>query len=272
MAAALRGLQELTARSDRDHQHIYSAFLVEEEGTASTFRALLEVFTAKGLPSSLYTDRGSHYFYTPKAGEAVDKDRLTQVGRALDRLGIEHIAARARQAPPLTVFSRQELASADPPRHRMIGRPWQRFVAHSLYVVELGASLSPIALARSVPYMARFATGRIMSDPQNFGLSQPKSGPQIFFATCEIGHTHGRLLRVRRTSWVRRNPLDRGANFFMPGGPAARSTQHPQGQAGAQCDAARQRAGERDGRGRAHGPGKFRGRDTGTHVWHPAGL
>ena len=64
---------------------IYSAFLVEEEGTVSTFRALLEVFTAKGLPSSLYTDRGSHYFFTPKAGEAVDKDRLTQVGRALDR-------------------------------------------------------------------------------------------------------------------------------------------------------------------------------------------
>jgi hypothetical protein len=39
---------------------IYSAFLVEEEGTTSTFRALLEVFTAHGLPSS--TDRGSHYF------------------------------------------------------------------------------------------------------------------------------------------------------------------------------------------------------------------
>jgi hypothetical protein len=51
---------------------IYSAFLVEEEGTISTFRALLEVFTVKGLPASLYTDRGSHYFFTPRAGEAVD--------------------------------------------------------------------------------------------------------------------------------------------------------------------------------------------------------
>jgi hypothetical protein len=77
---------------------IYSAFLVEEEGTASTFRALLEVFTAKGLPASLYTDRGSHYFFTPKAGEAVDKKHLTQVGRALDRLGIEHIAAYSPEA------------------------------------------------------------------------------------------------------------------------------------------------------------------------------
>ena len=44
---------------------IYSAFLVEEEGTASTFRALKEVFSQHGLPMSLYTDRGAHYFHTP---------------------------------------------------------------------------------------------------------------------------------------------------------------------------------------------------------------
>jgi helix-turn-helix protein len=77
---------------------IYSAFLVEQEGTASTFRALLEVFMARGLPSSLYTDRGSHYFFTPKAGERVDKAQLTQVGRALAHLGIEHIPAYSPQA------------------------------------------------------------------------------------------------------------------------------------------------------------------------------
>jgi transposase InsO family protein len=77
---------------------IYSAFLVEEEGTDSTCRALLEVFAVHGLPASLYTDRGSHYFYTPAAGEAVDRERLTQVGRALDRLGIEHIAAYSPEA------------------------------------------------------------------------------------------------------------------------------------------------------------------------------
>jgi hypothetical protein len=59
---------------------------------------LLETFVAHGLPCALYTDRGSHYFYTDKAGEAVDKDRLTQVGRALDRLGIEHIPAYSPEA------------------------------------------------------------------------------------------------------------------------------------------------------------------------------
>jgi hypothetical protein len=72
---------------------IYSAFLVEEEGTASTFRACLEVFYEHGLPSSLYMDRGSHYFYTPQAGGKMVKDVLTQVGQALEGLGIEPIPA-----------------------------------------------------------------------------------------------------------------------------------------------------------------------------------
>lgn len=89
---------DLVVTLDDASSEIYSAFLVEEEGTASTFRACLEVFGAKGLPSSLYTDRGSHYFFTPKAGEGVDKERRTQVGRALDRLGIDHIAAGSPEA------------------------------------------------------------------------------------------------------------------------------------------------------------------------------
>src|ERR1700756_756312 len=93
---------------------IYSAFLVEEEGTASSFRALLEVFVEHGLPCALYTDRASHYFYTDKAGEAVDKDRLTQVGRALDRLGVEHIPAYSPEAR-----GRSE---------RMFGAPQERLV------------------------------------------------------------------------------------------------------------------------------------------------
>lgn len=76
---------------------IYSAFLVEEEGTASTFRALKEVFGAHGLPMSLYTDRGAHYFCATKAGE-IDRSHLTQVGRALAQLGVEHIGAYSPQA------------------------------------------------------------------------------------------------------------------------------------------------------------------------------
>jgi transposase len=77
---------------------IYSAFLVDEEGTASTFRALKEVFSRHGLPMSLYTDRGAHYFHTSKAGE-IDREHLTQVGRALVQLGLEHIGAFSPHSP-----------------------------------------------------------------------------------------------------------------------------------------------------------------------------
>jgi hypothetical protein len=80
---------------------IYSAILVEQEGTLSSFLGLHETILAHGLFSSFYTDRGSHDFITPKAGAKVDKAHLTQVGRALSQLGIRHIpssspAARGR--------------------------------------------------------------------------------------------------------------------------------------------------------------------------------
>jgi hypothetical protein len=56
------------------------------------------VVITHGLFCSLYTDRGSHYFFTPKAGAKVSKSVLTQVGRALSQLGIVHIAAYSPQA------------------------------------------------------------------------------------------------------------------------------------------------------------------------------
>ena len=90
------------ARPHRDEDDatgaIYSAFLADEEGTASTFRALQEVFSEHGLPMSLYTDRGAHYFHTPKAGGEVDRGHPTQVGRTIDQLGIEHIGAYSPKA------------------------------------------------------------------------------------------------------------------------------------------------------------------------------
>jgi transposase len=89
---------DLVVTMDDATSEIYSAFLVEEEGTDSTFRALLEVFGRHGLPLSLYTDRGSHYFYTAEVGGKVDRGQPTQVGRALAHLGVEHIAAYSPQA------------------------------------------------------------------------------------------------------------------------------------------------------------------------------
>jgi hypothetical protein len=89
--AALGHDVDLIVTLDDATSWIYSAIFVEEEGTMSSFLGLGETIRAHGLFGSFYTDRGSHYFYTPEAGGAVDKTRLTQVGRALKQLGIRHI-------------------------------------------------------------------------------------------------------------------------------------------------------------------------------------
>jgi transposase len=77
---------------------IYYAQLVEEESTRTVMAGLREVIETKGLFCALYSDRGSHFFVTRKEGEKVDKHRRTQVGRALQELGVQMIAAYSPQA------------------------------------------------------------------------------------------------------------------------------------------------------------------------------
>lgn len=77
---------------------IYYAQLVKEESTRTVMAALREVVETEGVFCSLYSDRGSHFFLTPKAGGKVDKSRLTQVGRALKELGIQMIPSYSPQA------------------------------------------------------------------------------------------------------------------------------------------------------------------------------
>lgn len=77
---------------------IYYAQLVEEESTRTVMAALRAVIEKQGLFCALYSDRGSHFFVTPKAGGKVDKQRLTQVGRAMKELGVQMIAAYSPQA------------------------------------------------------------------------------------------------------------------------------------------------------------------------------
>ena len=89
---------DLAVTLDDATSAIYSAFFVDEEGTASSLRGIAEVVAEHGVFCSLYTDRGSHYFFTPEAGGRVSKTVLTQVGRALKQLGVDHIAAYSPQA------------------------------------------------------------------------------------------------------------------------------------------------------------------------------
>src|SRR6202522_4263887 len=77
---------------------IYYAQLVEEESTRTVMAGLREVIETKGLFCALYSERVSHFFVTPKAGEKVDKHRLTQVGRAMKELGVQMIPAYSPQA------------------------------------------------------------------------------------------------------------------------------------------------------------------------------
>jgi hypothetical protein len=82
---------------DATNEH-YSLFFVEEEGTKSSFQGVKEVIETRGLFSSIYTDRGSHYWTTPEAGGKVDRVNLTQFGRAMKNLGIHMIPAYSPEA------------------------------------------------------------------------------------------------------------------------------------------------------------------------------
>jgi hypothetical protein len=87
----------IVTMDDATSEH-YSMVFVEEEGTASSFRGVRDVIVARGLFSSFYSDRGSHYWHTPEAGGKVDKANPTQFGRAMKQLGIDMIAAYSPEA------------------------------------------------------------------------------------------------------------------------------------------------------------------------------
>jgi len=87
----------IVTMDDATNEH-YSMFFCEEEGTKSSFEGVGKVIEKHGLFSSFYSDRGSHYWFTPAAGGRVDKRQLTQFGRAMKTLGISMIAAYSPQA------------------------------------------------------------------------------------------------------------------------------------------------------------------------------
>lgn len=89
---------DLIVTLDDADNEIYSAFFVEQEGTASSFQGVRDVIVEHGLFCSLYTDRGSHYWLTNEVGGKVDKQQLTHFGRAMQQLGIELIPAYSPEA------------------------------------------------------------------------------------------------------------------------------------------------------------------------------
>jgi transposase len=90
--------QTLLAVVDDATKRLLYAQLWPSETTEAVMMALRQVLQPYGLPMALYTDRAHWAFHTPQAGGRVDKQMLTQVGRALAQLGIEHIPAYSPQA------------------------------------------------------------------------------------------------------------------------------------------------------------------------------
>lgn len=89
---------DLLVLMDDATNRVYAALLVPEENTLSVMRVLCECIRRHGMFCALYTDRASHFAYTPEAGGKVDKSKPTQVGRALKSLGIQHVLAYSPQA------------------------------------------------------------------------------------------------------------------------------------------------------------------------------
>ncbi len=88
----------LAVVDDATTQVLYAQLSERGESTVTVMTALRTVFTTWGLPGALYTDRAHWAAHTPVAGGAVDRTKLSQVGRALAQLGIEHILGYSPQA------------------------------------------------------------------------------------------------------------------------------------------------------------------------------
>jgi len=89
---------DLVITIDDASSKVCSGFFVKEEGTWSSFLGVKEVIERYGIFCSLYTDRASHYWNTVKAGGKVDRNNLTQFGRAMRQLGIEMIPSYSPEA------------------------------------------------------------------------------------------------------------------------------------------------------------------------------
>jgi transposase len=93
-----QGQQDLVSVMDDATSELYYAQLVEQESTTSVMAALKETVETNGVFCSLYSDRASHFVFTPTAGGRPQPGHLTQVGRALAQLEIELIPANSPQA------------------------------------------------------------------------------------------------------------------------------------------------------------------------------
>ncbi len=239
---------DLIVTLDDATSEIYSAFFIEEEGTLSSFRGLREVLETQGLFSSLYTDRGSHYWHTDEAGGRVNKSRPTHVHRALQQLGITLIAAYSPEArgrserafrtlqdrlpKELALAEITEMAAANQyltahfiPAHN------QRFAipaaeAGTAFIPWIGSNLAEILCVQAERVVANDNTVRyqglslqIPQDPHRFHYvkvtvrvhAYPDGTLAVFHGPRCLAryHAEGRLIETDAESRRRKNPTAR---------------------------------------------------------------
>jgi len=112
---------DMVTLSDDADNTLYDIALVDEEDSISCMEMIRNTVEKKGIFCSLYTDRASHFFLTKKAGEEVSKDNLTQIGRALQEAGIQHIPSYSPQARGRSERLNQTLQGRIPQELRMRG-------------------------------------------------------------------------------------------------------------------------------------------------------
>ena len=183
---------------DDASSEIYYAQLVEQESTATVLAALREVVEKRGIFCALYSDRGSHFWLTPKEGEIVDRQRLTQVGRAMRDLSIEMIPAYSPQARGRSERNFATWQGRLPQELRLRGittvEEANRFLREH-YIAELNRKFSVAAQSESafVPVSGK-DLDRIFSVQQERVVNQDNTV-----------HIANRTLQIEKTQW--RNTL-----------------------------------------------------------------
>jgi len=186
---------DLVVVLDDATSEVYYAQLVEEESTRTVLAALREVVEQHGRFCALYSDRGRHFWLTPQAGEMVDRQRLTQVGRALRELNIAMIPAYSPQARGRSERNFGTWQGRLPQELRLRGIPTleaaNRFLREA-YIAEFNRKFRvPAAQPESafVP-CSGYDLERIFSVPQERTVNQDN--------TVNIAH---RTLQIEKTPW-----------------------------------------------------------------------
>lgn len=189
---------ELIVILDDATSEIYYAQLVEAESTRSMLSALREVVQARGVFCSLYSDRAGHFFITPRAGEKVDKTRLTQIGRALHELGIKMIPAYSPQARGRSERSFATWQGRLPQELRLRGITQLEKANEFLreYVKEFNARFSVAAAQKGTAFVA--SRRRDLNDV--FSVQQERVVNQD-----NTVHLDNRVFQIEKTRW--RNTL-----------------------------------------------------------------